>query len=149
MSRSGLGSVLVILAAGVLLTGCDDSPAAPDFTVKIATLSFPADSGSPLAVPGQVSGETTFEATVFTVGDGCTFRARTDVERSGGVVTLTPFNRRPHGQACIQIARGVPHTVRLSSGPAGLLVIRARGRSNRAPPGEDFLVVEDTVRVGE
>lgn len=138
--------VLVALFA-LGAAACDDRPTGPDVSVEVGTLAFLSESRSPVSAPSSVPADSSFEATVFTVGSGCTTRAHTEVDRLEDGVLIVPFDRTRLGVPCLAIGRLISHTVTVSAREPGELVVRARGRSGRADPGDEFVVVEQTVTV--
>jgi hypothetical protein len=80
--------------------------------------------------PDEVEAGKPFDVTTYTFGGGCTAADGQDVQISGNVVDLKPYDREL-GEICTMILRVIPHTSTVTLNTPGEWVIRVSGRKVR------------------
>ncbi len=102
-----------------------------------------------IAAPDTVVLDRPFDVTAWTIGpNGCWSADGVDVERSGRVITLTPWDRHTGAGVCTQIFGYLPHATTQTLDQLGDWTLRARGRKVRGSVNvHDGIVAERTVHV--
>lgn len=124
-----------LVAACLLLAGCDSYAFSWDSSTGTVIVGF-VDGGTSVGIvleaPDTVLAGSAFDVTVNTFGSSSCVRAeRLDVEVTGAVARLTPYDRvAPAGSPCTPDLSAHPHTASVtfaSPGPATLEVFAQAG----------------------
>lgn len=123
----------VLLAAALGLAACDGYAFAWDGSTGTLVVGFVWDGGTGTVIieaPDTVAAGRAFDVTVNTFGSSSCVRAeRLDVEVTGSVARLTPYDRvAPSNVACTQDFGAHPHTAPVTFATAGSATLEAHGR---------------------
>ena len=130
------------LPLAALLTACG-APTNPSATERPGVIEFYSDPVQ-IEVPESVAAGEPFEVSVRTYGGGCILQDRTDVEGSGMVADVRPYDRHVSAPICTTELRLFNHTATVTFPERGTGRIRVHGM--RAP-ADVPLVVERRVEV--
>ena len=125
-----------------LLTACG-VPTNPATSERPGVIEFYSDPVQ-IEVPESVAAGQPFDVSIRTYGGGCILQDRTEVERSGMVADVRPYDRHISAPICTTELRHFNHTATVSFPERGTGRIRVQGM--RAP-GDVPLVVERRVEV--
>lgn len=131
-----------LLAVGALACG---GPLGPRDVARPGILEFHGESRDVVSAPDTVTAGEPFDVTVRTYGGGCDQKGETRVDRSAGVVVITPIDvfTEGSGVVCPAVLRRFEHAVRVTFEEPGAGEVRVRGR--RVPPDEEIVRVRTVV----
>ena len=117
-------------ALAAALAACTGSPVGDDpgeRRVGILRL-YRTDPPSALVAPDTVRAGVDFQVGATTLGGGCERAGETEVQVSGGVAVVTPYDYTARAGACHDILLYLPHAATLRFSTPGEAVVRVRGR---------------------
>lgn len=140
-----LGAVMATAACNTLF-GVDDEI---KLERQLGVLSY-YDALAYIELPGSVRRGVPFDVMVRTYGGGCVAQGDTEVNVSGMVATIAPFDsfivKLPSRRECTADLRYYQHRARMSFATTGQATVIIRGRRE---PGYQAVSIELPIVVGE